>query len=129
MRAGLSGLSNNYLSGIGAASLSAQNQNIANKLQSDQFNIQMSKSTTDANNQALNQASLINSQNQIKDRDTRQDYLAAAAEGLGDVGSEEGFKQIMPTVFGYDSKGKYATDLMSTKACGGKLRKIRKVKK
>ena len=122
MRANLQGLNQGYLDAVSNASLQGQQFNLQNQQGVDQFNLQNQQRVSEGNTNLMNQANLFNLQNKMRDKQTRQDYLGAAAEGLGDIGYEERFGKIMPKIFGYTSKGDYASNLMSKK-CGGKLRK------
>jgi hypothetical protein len=127
LRAGLSGLNNDYMSGIGKAYAQSNQANMASKMGADQFNLQTQAETSARNAQMINQAGMLNTQNAnqaaYQNYDTRMSYLAKGAEGLGDIGYEERMSELMPKLYGYNQYGDY-----TAKACGGRLR-LRKHKK
>lgn len=124
LRAGLSGLNSDYMSGIGSAYSVANKANMASKMAADEFNLGMSANTAAQNAQSMNQAGMFNTQaiNQNKNKryEDSMSYLAKGAEGLGDIGYEERMREIMPRIYGYDDYGRYVAPL--NKKCGGRLR-------
>lgn len=124
LRAGLSGLNSDYMSGIGSAYAGANKSNIDTRMQADQFNLGMDANVAQQNAQMLNQASLYNAdalnKSNTSDYDARMSYLAKGAEGLGDIGYEARMSEVMKKIYGYDQYGNYITPLK--KSHGGRLR-------
>ena len=125
LRSSLSGLTSDYMSGIGKSFADVNRANIAQKQAADQFNLQTQGSLAAQNAQLMNQTNLYNNQllnaKSQADYENRMSYLGKAAEGLGDIGYESRLGEILPRIYGYYQYGNYVAPL-SKKACGGRLR-------
>lgn len=125
LRANLSGLNADYMSGVGKSYIDVNKANNAAKMTADQFNLGMSANTASQNAQAMNQAGMYNNQmlNAVKSKryEDYMSYLGKGAEGLGDIGYEQRMSEIMPKIYGYDQYGNYMPSL-NKKACGGRIR-------
>lgn len=123
LRAGLSGLTSDYMSGIGKSFVDVNRANIAQKQAADQFNLQTQGNVASQNAQLINQSNLYNNQllnaKDQADYENRMSYLGKAAEGVGDIGYESRLGEILPKIYGYDQYGNYTAKL---KKCGGRLR-------
>lgn len=129
LRAGLSGLSKDYMSSIGKSYGDVNRANIAQKQAADQFNLSTQANIASQNAQALSQADLYNNQmanqNAAINYDNRMSYLGKGAEGLGDIGYEKRLSDVMSKIYGYDQYGNYVAPLKekaTAKSCGGKIK-------
>jgi len=124
LRANLSGLNKDYMSGIGKSYADANAVNNASKMAADQINLTTEGNVASQNAQMMNQANLYNTNAsnsaRIKAYEDRMSYLGKAAEGIGDIGYEERLREIMPKLYGYDDYGNYVAPLK--KSQGGRLR-------
>lgn len=123
LRAGLTGVGADYMSGVGSGFLGANTANMAAKMQADQYNLGTAANIASQNAQMMNQGAMYNTDALNKSKalnyDNRMSYLGKAAEGVGDIGYEERLREIMPKIFGYTDMAKHAS---GAKACGGRLR-------
>lgn len=130
LRSGLTGLGSDYMSAVGQGFLGAETANNQTKMQADQYNLGTAGNIAAQNAQIQNQGAMYNNQllnqNRALNYDTRMSYLGKGAEGIGDIGYEQRNAEILPRLYGYNQYGQYAP--INAKACGGRLRMLKRKK-
>ena len=129
MRSGLIGLGSDYGKAVSNAALAAQQANKQNIQSVDQYNLSNALNVAQTNTQRLSEAAKYNKamEDAVKMQryNDRMQYLAGAAEGLGDIGSAQVWKNMTPQIFGgYDWQGKKVQTKgdETIQAKGGKLK-------